>query len=82
MSQQNSLADPVQLVQDLVLIDSKQLRSIVGGKSAMTVWRWGRLLDDPLPDPITINGRNYWRLCEIRKWLERRAELAASESNR
>lgn len=28
------------------------------GVTAMTVWRWVR--DGRLPQPVKINGRNYW----------------------
>jgi predicted DNA-binding transcriptional regulator AlpA len=60
-------------VSDEALIPSAAMRAqYLGGCSEMHVWR---LLNDgnyqalAFPQPIKINGRNYWRLGEIRRWI-------------
>ena len=34
----------------------------------MTIWRWER--DGLFPRHLLINGRNYWRLSELRNWMD------------
>jgi len=57
---------------DESLISGRQLRQLLGNCSGMHIWR---LLNkhelQPLafPIPTKINGRNYWRLGEIRQWI-------------
>jgi hypothetical protein len=58
-------------------INSAQLRQMFGGISEMTVWRWERLAEDPLPEAVWINGRKYRSLAELRAWRKRRAKQAA-----
>ncbi len=41
------------------LITDPQLRQLLGGCSAMTVWRWRKA--GLLPKPIVVNGRNFTR---------------------
>jgi predicted DNA-binding transcriptional regulator AlpA len=41
------------------LINRRQLRKLVPA-SDMSIWRWTRA--GIFPQPIKINGRNYWRL--------------------
>jgi|SRR5262245_61539955 len=59
-------------VSDESLISGRQLRQLLGNCSEMHVWR---LLNKPerqslaFPKPFQINGRNYWRLGEIRQWI-------------
>jgi predicted DNA-binding transcriptional regulator AlpA len=60
-------------ISDEALIPAAAMRAhYMGGCSEMHVWR---LLNDPkrqelgFPRPISINGRNYWRVGEIRLWL-------------
>jgi predicted DNA-binding transcriptional regulator AlpA len=58
------------------LVTNKQLRELLGGVSEMHIWR---LLKDPknaalkFPVPIHINRRNYWRLADVRRWIDRQA---------
>ncbi len=56
------------------LIPSSQLRKMLSGVSQMTVWRWLRLTDDPLPAPAAIlGGRRFWDQNEINDWIARRS---------
>lgn len=57
-------------------IPAAVVRSLCGGISDMTLWRW--LDDDALgfPRPIYIARRRYWREVEVIDWLEAR-EVAA-----
>ena len=54
------------------LITSRQLRGILGSCSEMHIWRLG---NDPayrnlrFPRAIKINRRNYYRLSEVRAWI-------------
>jgi hypothetical protein len=52
----------------------------VGDVSEMAIWRWRR--DDRLdfPAPVIINGRNYWRVGDLRAWLQRRIAASAKKS--
>jgi predicted DNA-binding transcriptional regulator AlpA len=58
---------------DEALITGNRLRDLLAGCSEMHIWR---LLNKPelrklaFPKPIKINGRNYWRLGAIRRWIE------------
>ena len=58
---------------DDVHVNSSETCQICGGVSTMSLWRW--LHDDELkfPPPVKINGRNYWKLAELRAWLAGRA---------
>ena len=55
------------------LIQSRALRTLIGDISPMTLWRLRAR--EQLPAPISINGRNYWRLGEVLAWIEARASL-------
>jgi predicted DNA-binding transcriptional regulator AlpA len=61
---------------DDCLVTNKQLREILGGVSEMHVWR---LMNDPkhaplkFPTSIKINRRNYWRIADVRQWINRQA---------
>lgn len=56
------------------LVSCAQLRKHFGGVTDMSIWRWLRLPNDPLPQPAAIiSGRRYWRLGDIETWLARRA---------
>jgi len=35
--------------------------------SDMTIWRWER--DGQFPRHLSVNGRNYWLLSEVRMWM-------------
>ena len=59
------------------LVPSSQLRKMLGGASAMALWRWQRLPRDPLPEPVAILGRRrFWDHAEVLAWLERRRPAA------
>lgn len=49
------------------------------GVSQMTLHRWRH--GNEFPQPLTVNGRNYWRQADIDAWLERQ-ETAAAPSRR
>jgi prophage regulatory protein len=57
------------------LINRRQLRQKIP-TSDMTIWRWER--QGIFPAHISINGRNYWRLSEIKVWLEAQDNSANS----
>lgn len=52
-----------------------QLKARFGGVSNMWIDRRLREAVDPLPTPIYIAGRRYWRLSEIQAWEARRAAV-------
>ena len=51
------------------LISQPQLRQIMGGVSDTTIWRWRNC--GMLPEPVAINGRNYFRESEVKALQER-----------
>jgi predicted DNA-binding transcriptional regulator AlpA len=75
MLQLRSEAEPSRLVpraSDESLITGRQLRQLLGNCSEMHIWRLLNKQDlQPLafPKPIKINGRNYFRLGAIRRWI-------------
>lgn len=46
-----------------VVLSSRAVRDRFGGVSDMTIHRW--VERGILPPPCKINGRNYWRECDI-----------------
>ncbi|MBK5966459.1 hypothetical protein CCR95_20870 [Thiocystis minor] len=52
---------------DETLVTQTKLKEIAGGISDMTVWRWRRA--GLLPDPVSIRGRNYWKVRVVRAAL-------------
>lgn len=59
------------------LIPSSQLRKLFGGVTDMSIWRWLRLPNDPLPPPVAvISGRRFWRRSDVESWLARHAPRA------
>ncbi len=59
------------------LISATQFRKNVGHVSNMTIWRWLRIPNDPLPPPTAIiSGRRFWRKSQLDEWLARRAPAA------
>ena len=50
-------------LEEIVLLNSRQLKMIAGECSDMTLWRWVR--SGILPKPKKINGRNFWRKREV-----------------
>jgi len=61
------------------LIKSATLRARLGGISEMTLWRRMRDPENPLPQPIKINGGSvrFWRVSDVEAWLARVASLPA-----
>jgi predicted DNA-binding transcriptional regulator AlpA len=59
------------------LLPRRELRSLVP-VSDMTIWRWER--DGLFPRHLVINGRNYWRLSELRDWVDRQQRAASARS--
>jgi predicted DNA-binding transcriptional regulator AlpA len=57
------------------LLPRRELRALVP-VSDMTIWRWER--DGLFPRHLTINSRNYWRLSELRDWIERQERAGVS----
>ena len=59
---------------DSDLVTSTEMRRMLGGISAMTVWRWthSETIQFPAPDAI-IAGRSFWRKGTIRRFVERHA---------
>lgn len=57
-------------MQDEQYISSPTMRSLVGGISEVTEWRWAQ--DDALlfPKPVRINNRKYYKKSEIVAWLD------------
>jgi predicted DNA-binding transcriptional regulator AlpA len=58
---------------DECLITGRQLRQLLGNCSEMHIWRLlnrENLRPLAFPKPIKINGRNYWRLGTIGRWIE------------
>lgn len=41
------------------------------------VWKWRKNPDVKFPNPITINGRDMWRISDLEKWEIERAGKAA-----
>ena len=61
-------AKPQPTLDDDSLLTSAQTRARCGGVSTMCVWRWMRDERVQVPGPVKINGRNYWRLGDLRQW--------------
>jgi predicted DNA-binding transcriptional regulator AlpA len=57
------------------LLPRRELRDVVP-VSDMTIWRWER--DGRFPRHLSINGRNYWRLSELRDWMDSQERAGAS----
>lgn len=57
---------------DDTLLNSNQTRAFVGGVSHMCLWRWVRDERVLFPEPVKLNGRNYWRLGTLRQWQAER----------
>ena len=51
------------------LISQPQLRHMMGGVSDTTIWRWR--VSGMLPEPVAINGRNYFRGSEVQALQEK-----------
>src|SRR4029079_11816166 len=58
------------------LLPRRELRALVP-VSEMTIWRWER--NGVFPRHLSINGRNYWRLSEVREWIARQKRADTGE---
>jgi len=74
MTNANSLDRYGSFGMDERLLPRRELRRLVP-VSDMTIWRWER--GGEFPRHLSINGRNYWRLSEIRDWISRQQEAGA-----
>lgn len=52
-------------------IASREVRRMFGNVSEMTLWRWMRSETVQFPRPISISGKNYWSLGDLRRFRER-----------
>ena len=62
------------------LLTTKHVSEMIGGVTSVTLWRWRKRETNPFPAPfIATNGRNYWRVTDVRAWVaaERGQKLAA-----
>ena len=57
------------------LLPRRALRILIP-VSDMTIWRWERV--GLFPRHLLINGRNYWRLSELRDWMDRQERAGGS----
>ncbi len=57
------------------MISARQLRAMIP-ISTTTLWRWTRDQTSGFPKPVRINGRLFWRLAEVRRWLAEKREAA------
>src|SRR6476661_6274397 len=58
-------------------LTSAQTRGRTGNVSNMCLWRWMRDERVRFPAPVKINGRNYWRLGDLRRWQAEQAAKGA-----
>jgi hypothetical protein len=58
------------------LVSTARAREKLGGISEMTFWRWRHSAspEHPFPEPVCINGRNYFWNNELEGWVIARAE--------
>jgi predicted DNA-binding transcriptional regulator AlpA len=65
---------------DECLIGTTGIREMLGGVSQMHIWR---LLNDEryrarkFPRPIVMGRRNYWRLGDMRRWINKQPKKLA-----
>jgi predicted DNA-binding transcriptional regulator AlpA len=64
-------------------VNSKQLRKIIP-TSAMTLWRWQRDPKIAFPTPVKLgaDGRNYWWLPRVYKWMRDREKRGTPSRQR
>lgn len=63
--------------QEDAYIPARTTRTLCGGVSDMTLWRWLNSSKLDFPEPIRINGRRYWRRSEVNAWLTAQRALIA-----
>lgn len=59
---------------DRKLIPSATVRTLCGGISDMSLWRWLHTPALNFPKPIVIARRRYWPEAEVLAWVDARAE--------
>ena len=60
------------------LLTTPGVRAALGSISEMTVWRWTRERDFPLPDLI-VARRKFWRRSTVQAWIAAQAEKTTTE---
>jgi predicted DNA-binding transcriptional regulator AlpA len=60
------------------LLTSGRVKAALGGVSEMTLWRWSRQRDFPLPDLI-VARRKFWRRSTVQAWIAAQVEKTANE---
>jgi predicted DNA-binding transcriptional regulator AlpA len=63
-------------IPDEARLSSAQVRKLLVPVSCMSLWRWRKTLG--FPEPVKINGRNYWKAGEVRAWLAQRQATEAA----
>ena len=63
---QKNVCDHFRFINSERLLPRRELRTLVP-VSDMTIWRWER--DGKFPQHLSVNGRNYWLLSEVRTWM-------------
>jgi predicted DNA-binding transcriptional regulator AlpA len=58
---------------DETLLNSGQVKRLMGGVSDMWIWRRQNDPDAEFPEPTVIGNRRYWPLGEIRAWIAAQA---------
>jgi hypothetical protein len=54
-------------------VTSAKLRQQLGDVSPNTVLRWRHDEDLGFPAPTKVNGRNYWRAADLKRWQDEQA---------
>ena len=55
-------------IDDDTLLSITQVRERCAGVTRVCISRWRRDPRVRFPAPVKINGRNYWRLGDVRRW--------------
>lgn len=58
------------------LLNSAQVRQLIGAISDMTLWRWTRERGFPLPDVVIVR-RKFWRRATVQAWIT--AQIAGAK---
>lgn len=65
------------MTEDPLILSGPDARRLCGNVSTQTWWRWQRDKSLGFPPPIRIQSRPYWRLADLRVWLDSRQQPAA-----
>lgn len=52
------------------LIGSDAVRGLVGGITAVTLWRWVRSGEFPAPRKLPCGRLNAWKVADVRRYLD------------